>query len=94
MEYKIDQLEGACDPPGSIMLNTELSYGGHSRRFTLGHAPLGGWELRIEEDHTVVSRVLYTDWHRVERALSAIARRVSELESHGWRTLTSQESAD
>ena len=68
------------------MFNTELSYAGHSRRFVLDYAPRGGWELLIEEDDAVVSRVLYTDWHRVERALGAIARRISELEAGGWRT--------
>jgi len=68
------------------MFNTELSYAGHSRRFVLDYAPLGGWELLIEEDDAVVSRVLYTDWHRVERALGAINRRISELEAGGWRT--------
>jgi hypothetical protein len=74
------------------MYRTELSHDGHSRRFTLGEAPLGGWELRIEEDHTVVRRVCYTDWHRVERALSTIERRVSELEAGGWRvTATARE---
>ena len=68
------------------MYRTELSHDGHSRRFTLRETPLGGgWELRIEEDHTVVRRVQYSDWHRVERALSTIARRVSELEAGGWR---------
>jgi hypothetical protein len=71
-----------------MMFNAELSYAGHSRRFTIGQAPLGGWELKIEEDHTVVSRVLYTDWHRVERALLAVTRRVSELEAGGWRSLS------
>jgi hypothetical protein len=70
-----------------MMFNAELSYAGHSRRFTIDQAPLGGWELKIEEDHAVVSRVLYTDWHRVERALNAVARRVSELEAGGWRSL-------
>lgn len=71
-----------------MMFNAELSYAGHSRRFVLGHAPVGGWELLIEEDNAVVSRVRYTDWHRVERALAAITRRVSELEAAGWRGLT------
>ena len=75
------------------MFNTELSYGGHRRRFVLGHLPLGGWELLIEEDHAVVSRVQYSDWHRVERALDAITRRVSELKANGWRTLPTPESA-
>ena len=32
----------------------------------------------------MVRRVRYTDWHRVERALGAVARRVSELEAGGW----------
>jgi hypothetical protein len=75
-----------------MMFNAELSYAGHSRRFTIDQAPLGGWELKIEEDHAVVSRVLYTDWHRVERALNAVARRVSELEAGGWRSLATTDT--
>jgi hypothetical protein len=77
-----------------MMFNAELCYAGHSRRFSIDQAPLGGWELKIEEDHAVVSRVLYTDWHRVERALSAVTRRVSELEAGGWRSLPSPEVAE
>ena len=69
------------------MFTAELCYAGHSRRFSINQAPLGGWELKIEEDHDVVSRVLYTDWHRVERAWNAVTRRVSELEAGGWRLL-------
>ena len=83
VEYKID--EQLTNPPEAIMYTTELSHAGHSRRFILGEAPLGGWELCVEEDHAVVSRVRYTDWHRVERALDAIARRVSALEERGWQ---------
>ena len=83
MEYKID--ERLIHPQEAIMYTTELSHAGHSRRFILGEAPLGGWELCVEEDHAVVSRVRYTDWHRVERALDAIARRVSALEEGGWQ---------
>jgi hypothetical protein len=71
-----------------MMFNTELSYAGHSRRFVLAQAPVGGWELLIEEDNAVVSRVRYTDWHRVERAMASITRRVSELEAAGWRALS------
>ena len=72
-------------PRNAIMYTTELSHEGHRRRFILGEAPLGGWELRVEEDQAVVSRVHYTDWHRVERALGAVERLVSELEAGGWR---------
>jgi hypothetical protein len=75
-----------------MMFNTELSNAGHSRRFVLGNVPLGGWELLIEEDNAIVSRVHYTDWHRVERALAAVTRRISELEAGGWRTLVRDET--
>ena len=77
-----------------MMFNTELSYAGHSRRFVLGHVAIGGWELLIEEDNAVVSRVRYTDWHRVERALAQITRRISELEARGWRQLSMHEPAE
>jgi hypothetical protein len=76
-----------------IMFNIELSYAGHSRRFAIGHLPVGGWELLIEEDEAVVSRVRYTDWHRVERALAGIVRSISELEARGWRQLTLRDAA-
>jgi hypothetical protein len=82
-EYKIGSTLSSSR--NAIMYTTELSHEGHRRRFILGEAPLGGWELRVEEDQAVVSRVRYTDWHRVERALGAVARRVSELEAGGWR---------
>ena len=38
------------------MFKTELTHDGHSRRFIVGQRA-GGWELRVEEDNTVVSRV-------------------------------------
>ena len=83
MEYKIERAVSLSVEEN--MYTTELSHAGHSRRFILGEAPLGGWELCVEEDHAVVSRVRYTDWHRVERALDAIARRVSALQEGGWQ---------
>ncbi len=51
----------------------------HQRSWALG------WEVRVEEDSTVVRRVCYTDWHRVELASSAIAEQVASLEQVGWR---------
>jgi hypothetical protein len=30
-----------------------------------------GWELKEERDHRVVREAIYTDWHRVERAVRA-----------------------
>ena len=68
------------------MFAKELIQAGHTRRFVVSEAGGDGWEIREEQDSKVVRRVHYTDWHRVERALSAITRRVSELEEAGWRS--------
>jgi hypothetical protein len=68
------------------MFAKELTHAGHTRRFIVVEAGSAGWEIREEQDSKVVRRVHYTDWHRVERALNAITRRVSELEKDGWRS--------
>jgi hypothetical protein len=65
------------------MFEKELTNAGHVRRFSIGEAG-EGWEVRVEQDSTVVRRVHYTDWHRVERALRRLAREVSDLEDIGW----------
>jgi hypothetical protein len=44
--------------------------------------------MRVEEDNRVVRHVCFQDWHRVERALSAIAQQVERLERVGWREST------
>ena len=67
------------------MFAKELIQAGHTRRFIVSEAGEAGWEFREEQDSRIVRRVHYTDWHRVERALSAIRKRVSELEDAGWR---------
>ena len=33
-----------------------------------------GWDVREERDDTVVKRVNYSDWHRVERAILVFER--------------------
>ena len=68
------------------MFTKELKQAGHSRRFTIQEAAEEGWEVREEADSRLVKVVQLRDWHRVERALSAIRRRVSELEDAGWRS--------
>jgi hypothetical protein len=67
------------------MFATELTQAGHTRRFTITHAGPSGWEVRVEQDDSVVRQVCYSDWHRVERAFNAIAAQVSELKACGWR---------
>lgn len=69
------------------MFTRELTYAGHVRRFTVREAGGHGWEAREEEDSRLVRHTRYQDWHRVERAISAMLQQVSELESRGWQSL-------
>ena len=67
------------------MFAKELTHDGHVRRFSVSDAGQDGWEVRIEQDAAVIRRLCYTDWHRVERALSAMALEVQVLKENGWR---------
>ena len=53
-------------------------------RFSIVDAGTAGWEVRHELDQRVVKRVLYDDWHRVERARMAIAQEAETLKDAGW----------
>jgi len=70
-----------------LMFAQELVQAGHTKRFSITEAGGFGWEVTEEQDSAIVRRILYTDWHRVERALSAMTVRVSELQRAGWRLL-------
>ncbi len=67
------------------MFSREITLADHSRRFTLAPSVGGGWELSVMQDRAVVRRSIFSDWHRVERAMNAIEREMSELLSKGWR---------
>ena len=54
------------------------------RRFRIVHAGPSGWEIRDEQDHEVVKRVLYDDWHRVERARMTFDEEGRRLKDEGW----------
>lgn len=56
---------------------------GRTRRYVIERAAVG-WEIRVEEDSRVVRHVRYTDWHRVERARSALAAELRSLHDTGW----------
>ena len=53
-------------------------------RFVITNTNGFGWEVREEQDSHVISRVRYTDWHRVERARMAFAAHALTLQSSGW----------
>jgi hypothetical protein len=67
------------------MFARELHQAGHKRRFSITERGRNGWEVRDEHDDRVLKQVLYTDWHRVERALNMFAIVIDDLESRGWR---------
>ena len=67
------------------MFSKELTLGGHTRSFMVSAVRASGWEVRVEQDSDLVRSTRYFDWHRVERAISAMEREVSKLEALGWR---------
>ena len=71
------------------MFSKELTLGNHTRRFMVNAMRSTGWEVRVEQDRDVVRETRYFDWHRVERAISAIEREVAKLEAQGWRLTAS-----
>jgi hypothetical protein len=66
------------------MFTRELEHEGHVRRFEVTNEGADGWEVRVEEDRTVLRRRRYTDWHRVERALTRVTLEIAELQNAGW----------
>ena len=62
-----------------------LTYQGQTRSFIVDALVANGWEVRVEQDSTVLRRAHYSDWHRVERAVDAIEREMQELLAQGWR---------
>jgi hypothetical protein len=60
-----------------------LSHESHSVRITVTHSA-HGWSVRQDDDREIVRDIVYDDWHRVERALSAFERRARTLRARGW----------
>ena len=67
------------------MFAKELTQAGHTRRFSITETGGLGWEVKEEQDNRLIRRVCYTDWHRVERALTVITLQMRALEQEGWR---------
>jgi hypothetical protein len=69
----------------AALLATTLVRADHVRSFHVHPAPLAGWEVSEREDQHVVRQQRYTDWHRVERALTHFRRKIAVLLEQGWR---------
>jgi len=55
----------------------------HKKRFSIvqtGHF----WEVLEEQDSLVIRRMVYDDWHRVERAKRVFTQEVASLCQAGW----------
>ena len=57
------------------------------RRFSIVDAGSAGWEVKDEQDSLVVRRIVYDDWHRVERARMAFTHEGEKLKDAGWSEL-------
>ena len=68
----------------AALIATTLVRADHVRSFHV-HAALAGWEVFEREDQHVVQQRRYTDWHRLERALMHLRRRIARLLEEGWR---------
>ena len=55
-----------------------------TRRFSITATESAGWEVREEKNSQLISRHLYTDWHRVERAQMGFGLAVGSLVDEGW----------
>jgi hypothetical protein len=68
------------------MFSKELHHAGHTKRFSIRENERDGWDVREEQDNQVLKHVRYTDWHRVERALTVFTLEIGQLEDRGWRS--------
>ena len=75
------------------MFSRILTFRGQTRTFVVDALAANGWEVRVEQDRTVIRRVHYSDWHRVERAVDAIERETRELQSLGWRVTAATDAS-
>ena len=67
------------------MYAVTLTKNEETRRFTITATENAGWEVREEQNSQLVSRQMYTDWHRVERAQMGFAHAVDSLVDEGWK---------
>jgi hypothetical protein len=57
------------------------------REYSVAPLPETGWEVVLSENRTVRYRIVYRDWHRVERAVSMFRLETSQLMACGWEVV-------
>jgi hypothetical protein len=68
------------------MFVKEFHRAGHIKRLSIEQQGGEGWDVRLEQDNRLLKQTRYTDWHRVERAITMFALEIEELEAFGWRS--------
>jgi hypothetical protein len=74
------------------MFDVSLRHADHVRQYSISHASPSGWEIKSEEDRTLLRHSLCTDWHRVERTVALFRHEVDELVADGWEITRSPTS--
>ena len=73
---------GECGTP-CCMFSREFTLADHSRRFTVAPSDAADGSCSVTQDRAVVRRTLFSDWHRVERAMTAIDQRNVGIDVEG-----------
>ena len=66
------------------MFSISLQNADHTLKYSIAPLNPSGWEVTREQEGEL-TRHIYYDWHRVERALALFQREVGQLTARGWR---------
>jgi len=66
-----------------MALDRQLNSPGHVHRFMVVDQP-SGWDVREEEDASVIRHTHRDDWHRVERDIRLFDLTALALKRQGW----------
>ena len=66
------------------MFSISLRNADHIRTYSIAALNPAGWEVKLEREGEL-TRHVYHDWHRVERALALFQLEVGELTQRGWQ---------
>jgi hypothetical protein len=67
------------------MYQSSFRHDQQTRQFIIRYTERSGWEVVDSTDAHVIRRVVYQDWHRVERARAMIKHEEARLRMAGWR---------
>jgi hypothetical protein len=66
------------------MFSISLRNADNTRKYSVEPLDPAGWEVKLEREGELTRHVYY-DWHRVERALALFELEVGQLTERGWQ---------